>query len=713
MDKPLNSNEEHLQNALDFGRPPPEGFFARFKEIFEVEEALDHLPVLQIPDWLSEFMQEHIHDHIFRNTLDLHPLLDSIERFTQQYLPPTFALPEPIMEDHETQQVLSQLSALKAPPGFAAQVIQRIQDDHLQQDLQQLKVKAPEGFAAQVIQRIQDDRLHQNLQQLKVKAPEGFASHVVQRIQDDHLRQELQALKLKTPEGFTAQLVQRIQEDQLHQDLQQLKVKAPEGFAAQVAACIQEDHLREELQQLKVKAPEGFADRILQHMQNSSELEMQSALQNLPALKVPEGFTAQLVQRIQDDHLGDQLKSLTVKAPEGFSDSVLQHMQERSTTEVQAALQGLPALKVPEGFAAHVASRIARDAQAQETHNPAPLYLVGMALLAAAFALFSFVFPNMQVGVNVLADLARNISGLALGVMGGLALVSVFALFSRIKFAPQITYAAFAVAMLMVYPNIQQAFGPATIAPREQVSNVVRVGGDVVVRGHVTGDVLALGGNIKLIQGSQVDGRIVTLLGDVTKDPGVQASVPTAILGRVNGELPIQNTVLPSVGVASAFVPLLNLMKNEYWPAFYFAFLCVFTLLVYQSGHGSTLVRQAFREPNRNLALGYVAFLVALPVLLISTLVGNAVLLGLGIVLLVALTAGLSISLLMLGATFTRRLHGQSHPATFAIIGLGLYLVLLSFPAAASVLWFAGGCYGLGVLLNYIRKTNVTHLKSA
>ncbi len=389
-------------------------------------------------------------------------------------------------------------------------------------------------------------------------------------------------------------------------------------------------------------------------------------------------------------------------------------MQTQSEADLTAALQNLPAIQAPEGFAAHVASRIARDAHPEDTHNPAPLYLVGMALLAAAFALFSFVFPDMQVGVSVLMDLIGNISGPVITVLGALALISLFGLFSKIKFTPQITYAAFAVAMVAVFPNVQNAFGPATVPPQQEVANVVRVGGDVVVRGHVTGDVVALGGDIKLVQGAQVDGRTVSILGDVMADPGIQASIqPAAILGRINGELPVQQTVLPSVGVASAFVPLMDLMKSEYWPAFYFAFLCIFTLLVYQSGHGTALVRQSLRDPNRNLALGYVAFLVALPVILVSTLIGNAMLLGLGIALLVALTAGLSISLLLLGAALTRRLKVQSHPVTFSIIGLTLYLVLLPFPAVATVVWFAGGCYGLGVLLNYIRKTNVTHLKVA
>ncbi|GEM46539.1 hypothetical protein [Deinococcus cellulosilyticus] len=718
MDKPLNAHEEQLLNALDFGSPPPEGFFARFKELFEVQEALDRLPVLHVPAWLTEFMEERIHSDLFHsiflNTLNVEDVLTTASSFTRQYLPPTYTLPERIMEDFEAQQILSSLPALKAPQGFASLMVARIQEDQFRGQMQQLKVQAPQGLASRIVERIQEDRLNENLQHLKVRAPEGFASRIVERIQDDVLTQNLQHLKVKAPEGFASRIVERIQEDLLSENLRQLKVKAPEGFASRIVERIQDDVLTENLQQLKVQAPGGFAGQVLQHIQTRSEQEMQQALQNLPEMKAPQGFSQAMAQRIQEAALKEELSDLKVKVPAGFANRTLQHMEARSEQETSAVLKSLPVVQAPEGFAAHVASRIVRDAHAQETHNPAPLYLVGMALLAAAFALFSFVFPNVQVGVSVLLDLASNISAPAIGVMVILAVISLFGLFSKVKFTPQITYAAFTIAMLAVYPNVQSAFGPATVTPQQEVASVVRVGGDVVVRGHVTGDVVALGGDITLVQGAKVDGRTVSLLGDVKADPGVEASVaPTAILGRVNGELPLQKTVLPSVGVASAFVPLMDLMKSEYWPAFYFAFLCIFTLLVYQSGHGTALVRQSLREPNRNLALGYVAFLLTLPVLLVSNLVGNGVLLGLSIALLVALTAGLSISLLLLGAAVTVRLRKQSHPVTFALIGLAVYLVLLTFPAVATVTWFAGGCYGLGVLLNYVRKTNVTHLKAA
>lgn len=718
MDKPLNPHEEQLLNALDFGSPPPEGFFARFKEIFEVQEALDHLPVLQVPEWLTEFMEERIQSDVFHsiflNTLNVEDVLTAAASFTRQYLPPTFALPERIMEDFETQQILSSLPALKAPQGFAKRLVAHIQEDQIRENLQQLKAKAPEGLASRIVERIQDDVLTQSLQQLKVQAPEGFAAMVLERIQDGVLTQSLQQLKIKAPEGFAARVTQRIQEDLLSETLKTLKVKAPEGLASRIVERIQDDVLAQSLQQLKVQAPEGFASKVLQHIQTQSEQDMKNALQSLPEMTVPEGFSLAMAQSIQASAFQEELSGLKIKAPQGFANRIMEHMQQRSEQETSALLKKLPVVQAPEGFAAHVTSRIVKDAHAQEAHNPAPLYLVGLALLAAAFALFSFALPSMQVGVGVLLDLARNISAPAVAVMGILALVSLFALFSKVKFTPQITYAAFAISMLTVYPNVQSAFGPATITPQQEVASVVRVGGDVVVRGHVKGDVVALGGDITLVQGAKVEGRTVSLLGDVKTDPGIQVSAPpTAILGRVNGELPLQKTVLPSVGVASAFVPLMDLMKSEYWPAFYFAFLCIFTLLVYQSGHGTALVRQSLREPNRNLALGYVAFLLTLPVLLISTLVGNGVLLGLGIALLVALTAGLSISLLLLGASVTMRTGRQSHPVTFALIGLAVYLVLLVFPAVATVTWFAGGCYGLGVLLNYVRKTNVTHLKAA
>ncbi|WP_034346397.1 hypothetical protein, partial [Deinococcus misasensis] len=182
MDKPLNAHNQNSINHLDFGQPPPEGFFARFKEFYDAATALDQLPLLDVPDWLSTYTATSIYSAISLNIQQAKPLIEAAPKFLENFLPPTYALREPTMTDQELQKLLHDLPSLKAPEGLAARVMERIQEDLLTQNLQGLKVKAPEGFAARIAERIQEDALKTELQSLKVTAPEGFASKVLQHI---------------------------------------------------------------------------------------------------------------------------------------------------------------------------------------------------------------------------------------------------------------------------------------------------------------------------------------------------------------------------------------------------------------------------------------------------------------------------------------------------------------------------------------------------
>ncbi|MEM9072816.1 MAG: polymer-forming cytoskeletal protein, partial [Myxococcota bacterium] len=80
----------------------------------------------------------------------------------------------------------------------------------------------------------------------------------------------------------------------------------------------------------------------------------------------------------------------------------------------------------------------------------------------------------------------------------------------------------------------------ARVRSNEVVEDVVTMGGDAVVRGHVTGDVATMGGDVRIV--GEVDGDVVTMGGDVEVEGTVHGTIhssggtvellPGAQLGR-------------------------------------------------------------------------------------------------------------------------------------------------------------------------------------
>ncbi|MBB6098959.1 hypothetical protein HNR42_002394 [Deinobacterium chartae] len=442
--------------------------------------------------------------------------------------------------------------------------------------------------------------------------------------------------------------------------------------------------------------------------------EAARALRSLPALRAPEGFAATVSSSIAQDAAVSRLRASSLLAPPDFARSVMERIQEAQHAEAAAALQELPRVPVPEGFAAHVARRIARDAHRQEVHNPAPLYLFGGVLAAGGVAIASLFWPHLRTGADALADLLNSLPPEAAGVYLLLLAVGALALLlQRVRFVAPAALGAFAVAGVLLLPGVSANFGPGTLAAGQTSPTLLRVGGDVRVAGTVHGDVITLGGSVVLEPGARVTGEVISLLGDVRgASEAALSDPPTAILGHVEGQTAVpQGRPLARVGAASAFQPLLELARSEYWPALNFALLCILTLLLYQSGHLSSMRRSLGAAPARHLLLGLLLLLIGVPAAVIAGLsvIGApaALLLILGLFALQG--AGLALLLTSVGNRLTVWLRLPQHPVSGAALGLTLFLVTLPFPLIATALWLIGGALGSGALLTYLRRFAERH----
>jgi hypothetical protein len=87
--------------------------------------------------------------------------------------------------------------------------------------------------------------------------------------------------------------------------------------------------------------------------------------------------------------------------------------------------------------------------------------------------------------------------------------------------------AAFAAA-----PSDVTHFGSdITINPGQEIGDATCVGCTVHVRGHVAGDVTALGGNIVVEAPGQINGDVTTIIGGVRLDQGVSIAGDVTVLG--------------------------------------------------------------------------------------------------------------------------------------------------------------------------------------
>lgn len=110
--------------------------------------------------------------------------------------------------------------------------------------------------------------------------------------------------------------------------------------------------------------------------------------------------------------------------------------------------------------------------------------------------------------------------------------------------------------------NIVKIGGDITIAEGNKIKNAVVVGGQVTVRGMVTGHVLSIGGSVVLTKTAQVEGNVISIGGIIVMGKGA----------RVKGSLSEINTSDLSSSLASAL--------NEDWEGWSWIF-AIISLLVF------------------------------------------------------------------------------------------------------------------------------------
>jgi hypothetical protein len=228
--------------------------------------------------------------------------------------------------------------------------------------------------------------------------------------------------------------------------------------------------------------------------------------------------------------------------------------------------------------------------------------------------------------------------------------------------------------------------GEVTVAEDEVIEgDVVGVGGPVRVNGEVHGEVVAVGGNLTLGPHAAVDGDVTVVGGRLSRDPGAEVGgkAQEVSLGPLDfgawswRGIPIRNWWRPIVGSAFAFVGTLARV----------AVLCLLTALVVLFGreYADRAGAVAAASSVKAGAVGFLAQILFLPLLIITcvvlvmTIVGIPLLLLLPFVFLaiaaVALVGFTGVAS-RVGAIATHRL-GWSSENPYAVTIAGVLIIML------------------------------------
>jgi hypothetical protein len=246
--------------------------------------------------------------------------------------------------------------------------------------------------------------------------------------------------------------------------------------------------------------------------------------------------------------------------------------------------------------------------------------------------------------------------------------------------------------------------------------DVVAIGGGVRIDGEVRGDAVAVGGGMTLGPKAQVANNVVVVGGPLRRDPGARIGgrVQTVGLGSMNfgdwrwGANPLGLFWGSMVGAAFALVFTLTRL----------AILCLLAALVVLFGRSymERTADHAATETVKAGAIGFLAQLLFLPVLVITivvlvmTIIGIPLLLllpfvflGLGVVAVIGFTAvGYRLGQLVL----VRMGWSTDNPYATAIAGIVLVMSpLLLARLLGLILPFTFGLGLIGMLLEYVAWT--------
>ncbi len=442
------------------------------------------------------------------------------------------------------------------------------------------------------------------------------------------------------------------------------------------------------------KMPPNFA------RETSEQIALAAKLGAIEVLHPPPDFAARLANKIAIDTTENPIKHLEpVTVPPVFA----AHLAARIAQDANP-FQVLTPIIAPANFAHRVAKRIAQDAAINAEHNRTPLYFLATLLAGAAFTLGAFTWRDAQAAGVALFEVLRSLpESLLLPV----ALVATFAVVATL--AKQVArfpaaIAAFGIAAAFVVPQLSSWFGNTRVEGSTQISSIVRFAGDITVASEVRGDVIAIGGSVRLEPGARVSGRVLTFLGDVNLPEGSSAQAVSAILGNLSSKSQNQSQKsfsLPGLSAANALKPLQNLIGANTWQWWYLGLLGALSVaLLLQPRLRNSLELPFKQDAGRSLGLGLLLVFLTVPLVALGgiSVLGTPFALVLGVFTLLTFTSGAAIAIVSSGTSLTRATHlGAILP------GLGLFALSMLYPAIAVVFWLLLGAWGAGALLIAIR----------
>ncbi|MEZ4387593.1 MAG: hypothetical protein R3D98_08460 [Candidatus Krumholzibacteriia bacterium] len=225
-------------------------------------------------------------------------------------------------------------------------------------------------------------------------------------------------------------------------------------------------------------------------------------------------------------------------------------------------------------------------------------------------------------------------------------------------------------------------------ADEDVLGDAVGVLGDATIAGRIRGDLVVVLGDVLLTETAEVDGRVVTVLGRLDREPGAKVASVTVV----------------SPGRAALSADFFDVTRG--WGSFLvfqglfvgLVILALLLLAIVPRARCLALVDAAERRPAPCLGLGLLAVLaghavvVGLAAILVLTVIGIPVALLALVALLLLDLAGVVVGAMVVGRTLCRRL-GLGCPHLWRELLLGL--LVLHLPAFLASLLGAFGAPGL------------------
>ena len=242
--------------------------------------------------------------------------------------------------------------------------------------------------------------------------------------------------------------------------------------------------------------------------------------------------------------------------------------------------------------------------------------------------------------------------------------------------------------------------GSITVPAGEIVSgDVVNLGGAIHVFGEVRGDVVAIGGTVELGPAANVDGDVTVIGGSLLRDPAARVSGEVVDVGP--GSMASWRAHLPGGRwrerwggrtFGSAFSLLSTLTR--------IAVLCLLAALVVLLGrdHVVRISVRAAAEPLKAGAIGLLAQLLLLPLLIVTIVLLVVTIIGIPLLVLIPFVLLGLAAVALVGFTSVAYHVGRLLNARFGRVGEGPYattlagvLILVSPLLLARILGLAGG----------------------